>query len=243
MNKKIKYILIIVCVLLLTGCTVRSNITLENNGKTKEEVYLLNKTENLTSDKYSFEKLMDMMVSPYKQVLDFKAYSYTYEKGKKLSGVKVYKSYKNICDYFNNSALNQYVYKYISCTENDFYYEIKNATEYIPYCAQCAEWPELGDVELKIKLPVSATEQNADEVDGNTYIWKYDENTKDKNFYLKISKSALEESKKNYIKNQEIKKNRSKIINIGIIVGVILLIACVIFVFYKKYKKNNFDYE
>ena len=88
-----------------------------------------------------------------------------------------------------------------------------------------------------------ATEQNADEVDGNTYIWKYDENTKDKNFYLKISKSALEESKKNYIKNQEIKKNRSKIINIGIIVGVILLIACVIFVFYKKYKKNNFDYE
>ena len=38
MNKKIKYILIIVCVLLLTGCTVRSNITLENNGKTKEEV-------------------------------------------------------------------------------------------------------------------------------------------------------------------------------------------------------------
>ena len=96
---------------------------------------------------------------------------------------------------------------------------------------------------MKIKLPVSATEQNADEVDGNTYIWKYDENTKDKNFYLKISKSALEESKKNYIKNQEIKKNRSKIINIGIIVGVILLIACVIFVFYKKYKKNNFDYE
>lgn len=82
MNKKIKYILIIVCVLLLTGCTVRSNITLENNGKTKEEVYLLNKTENLTSDKYSFEKLMDMMVSPYKQVLDFKAYSYTYEKEK-----------------------------------------------------------------------------------------------------------------------------------------------------------------
>ena len=69
-------------------------------------------------------------------------------------------------------------------------------------------------------------------------------NTKDKNFYLKISKSALEENKKNYIKNQEIKKNRSKIINIGIIVGAILIIAGAIFVFYKKkYKKNNFDYE
>ena len=242
MRKK-RFLLIIICILLLTGCTVKSNITLNNNGETTEEVYLLNKTENLTSEKYSFEKLIDLMVKPYKNVLDLKQYSYTYEKGKELSGVKVYKNYDNLCSYFGNSALNQYVYKYMSCTENDYYYEIKNATEYIPYCAQCAEWPELGDVEFKIKLPISATEQNADEVVGNTYIWKYDKNTKDKNFYLKISKSALNESKKNYIKNQEMKKNRSKVIIIGIIIGVISLVVCTIIIFYKKYKKNSFDYE
>lgn len=241
--KKIKYLLIVICILLLTGCTVRSNITVEPYGIVSENVYLLNKTEYLTSEKYSFEKLIDLMVKPYKNVLDLKQYSYTYEKGKELSGVKVYKNYDNLCSYFGNSALNQYVYKYMSCTENDYYYEIKNATEYIPYCAQCAEWPELGDVEFKIKLPISATEQNADEVDGNTYIWKYDKNTKDKNFYLKISKSALNESKKNYIKNQEMKKNRSKIIIIGIIIGVISLVVCTIIIFYKKYKKNSFDYE
>ena len=34
MNKKMKYMLIIVCILLLTGCTVKSNITLDNNGAT-----------------------------------------------------------------------------------------------------------------------------------------------------------------------------------------------------------------
>lgn len=243
MNKKIKYMLIIVCILLLTGCTVKSNINLDNNGETTEEVYLLNQTENLTSEKYSFEKLMDMMVSPYKQVLDFKAYSYTYEKGKKLSGVKVYKSYKNICDYFNNSALNQYVYKYISCTENDYYYEVKNATEYIPYCSQCAEWPELDNVELRITLPISAEEQNADEVDETTYIWKYDKDTKDKNFYLKINKNSLKESEEKYNKTKKVKKAGKRIIIIAIIVLVIFGIFTIYKLLKKKYNENSFDYE
>ena len=35
------------------------------------------------------------------------------------------KTYDNVCDYFGNSAFNQYVYKYMDCTETDDYYEIK----------------------------------------------------------------------------------------------------------------------
>lgn len=242
MRKK-RFLLIIIYILLLTGCTVKSNITINNNGETTEEVYLLNKTENLTSEKYSFEKLMDMMVKPYKKVLEFKQYSYTYEKGKKISGVKVYKTYKNICSYFNSSAMTQYVYKYMSCTENDYYFEIKNATPYIPYCDECSDWPELGNVELRITLPISAEEQNADEVDETTYIWKYDKDTRDKNFYLKINKNSLKESEEKYNKTKKVKKAGKRIIIIVIISLVIFGIFTIYKLLKKKYNENSFDYE
>lgn len=241
--RKIKYVLIVICILILTGCTVRDNVTVSPDGSVSENVYLLNKTEYLTSEKYSFKELMDMMVKPYENVLNLKKYSYSYERSKSLSGVKVYKNYDNLCSYFGNSAFNQYVYKYMDCKENNYYIEIQNATEYIPYCSECAEWPELGDIEFKISLPVSAAEQNADEINGTTYIWKYNKETQNKNFYLKVSKSALKESEREYFKNLERKKTRQKILIIGTIIGIVVLISVVAIIYYRKYKKNSFDYE
>lgn len=241
--KKIKYILIVFCILLLTGCTVKSNITVNYDGKVSEEVYLLNTNETFESDRYSFEKVVDMMIKPYQNVINFKKYSYNYEKGSNLSGAKIYKDYDNLCSYFSNSAFNQYVYKYISCKENNYYIEIQNATPYIPYCSQCAEWPELDDVELKIKLPISAEEQNADEVDKTTYIWRYDKDTKDKNFYLKINKNSLKESEEKYKKKKNIEKFAKRILTI-IVIGLVIFAIFVIYKFLKKkYNENSFDYE
>ena len=131
----------------------------------------------------------------------------------------------------------------MDCTENDDYYEITNATDYIPYCSNCSDWPALDDVTLSISLPVSATEQNADEINGTTYIWKYDENTNDdKSFYLRISKSALEESEQRYNEEQENKKNRNTIITICVIAGIVIALGLIIIVLYTKHKKNKIDY-
>ena len=184
-----------------------------------------------------------MMIKPYQNVMNFKKYSYSYENGKNLSGAKVYKNYDNICSYFGNSAFNQYVYKYISCKEDNYYIEVQNATPYIPYCSQCAEWPELGDVELRIQLPISAEEQNADDIDGTTYIWKYDKNTKDKNFYLKINKSSLKENEEEYIKKEKMLKNIKKIAIIIVIALVVFGIFAIYKFLKKKYDENSFDYE
>ena len=155
---------------------------------------------------------------------------------------ELYKNYDNICKYFGNSAFNQYVYKYMDCIENEYYYEIKNATDYIPYCSDCSDWPALDDVTLSINLPIQAEEQNADEINGTTYIWNYDKNTKDKDFYLKISKSALKKNEEDYLKAQERKQTMKKLIILGVIVCVIIIIGVIGIVLYKKYKKNKLDY-
>lgn len=241
---KLKIIVLIICAMfILQGCTVRSEITLNPNGTVDESVSVLANTRIFESDAYSKEQLIDSAIEEHKAVLDFKKYSYDYVLGDDLSGARIYKTYDNICDYFGNSAFNQYVYKYMDCTENDDYYEITNATDYIPYCSNCSDWPALDDVTLSISLPVSATEQNADEINGTTYIWKYDENTNDdKSFYLRISKSALEESEQRYNEEQENKKNRNTIITICVIAGIVIALGLIIIVLYTKHKKNKIDY-
>lgn len=209
------------------------------DGSVEESVSVLGSTRVFESDTYTKEELIDSKVDNYKSVLDFKNYSYDYVLDDDLSGARIYKTYDNICDYFGNSAFNQYVYKYMNCTETDDYYEIKNATSYIPYCSNCSDWPALDDVEYKIVLPFSA-EQNADEVDGNTYIWRYDENSdSNKSFYLKISKANIEAYKNEYEQVQEQKKTRNVII--VVVVLVVILVGVSIFLL-KKRKKNKLDY-
>lgn len=242
--KKVKIIVFMCFLILLTGCSAEANVVMDEYGKVSENVIISEKLSNLNPNKNKAEIVLKSTLNKYKSALDSREYNYD-TKIKKNNGIAEFtNSYSDIMNYFESTVFSQYVYKQMKWTETDEYFEIRNVSEHITYCDDCSDWPVLSYIRVNITLPVSATEQNADEVDGNTYIWKYDKNTKDKNFYLKISKSALEENKKNYIKNQEIKKNRSKIINIGIIVGAILIIAGAIFVFYKKkYKKNNFDYE
>ena len=239
MKKLLVYIIII---LFLTGCTIKNSININYDGKVTEEISVLNNSSNFDSSEHTFEELMDSNISQYKKTLDFRKYTYEYIKGNKLSGIKFNKTYTNICDYFGNSAFNQYVYKYIDCKETDEYYEIKNATDYIPYCVDCSEWPALDNIEYKITLPVSAIEQNADEIDGTTYIWKYNKDTENKNFYLKISKSKLKEYKQDYEIKVDKKNRIKKITIISIVLGVIVVLVLLGMIMYKKVQKNKFDY-
>lgn len=240
---RLKNIILIICIMfILSGCTIRSNITLNYDGTVDENVSVLASTKVFESNTYSKEQIIDGVIEDYQSILEFKNYSYDYVLGNDLSGSKLYKKYDDICQYFGNSAFNQYVYKYMECTDNDYYYEIKNATEYIPYCSDCSDWPALDDVTLSITLPIPAEEQNADEIDGNTYIWKYDKDTENKNFYLKINKSSLEAYEKEYIEEQESKKVIKRVIVIAIIVIIILIIGIVGTILYKKRKKNSIDY-
>lgn len=240
--KKIKIIILMFLMIsLLTGCTVKSDITMNYDGSVKENVSVLNSSDIMGSGE-KLKQIVDNKIEKYKVVLDFKKYNYDYVENEKLSGAKFYKNYDSICSYFGNSAFNQYAYKYIDCAENDYYYEIKNVTSYIPYCPQCGNWPALDDVELKITLPITAEEQNADEVDGNTYIWRYNKDTANKDFYLKINKVSLKENEEAYKQNLENKRR----IRIGIIVATISIIILISIiagrVLYKKYQSNKLDY-
>lgn len=241
--KKIKYILIMfIITIILSGCTIKSNVFVSYDGKTTEEVKVLTDSRVFQSDKYSKQEMIEFSMEEYLAALNFRKYDYKSVVGDNLSGAYINKTYDNICSYFQDTIFNQYVYHHVNCIENDYYYEIKNDTNYIPYCSDCSDWPALDDVTLSITLPVSAEEQNADEIDGKTYIWKYDKNTNDKNFYLKISKSALKQNEIEYVENQKSKKTIKNIIIFGAIIVIIVIIIIIGNILYKKYKENKLDY-
>ena len=122
------------------------------------------------------------------------------------------------------SIFNQYFYKHIDCEEDDVFITIQNDT---PFLTKNNEEDysnpiDLSDVHLAITMPFRAYENNADEISGNTYVWKFDNNEEEKNFYLKIAKNDLIEAKEkmeNQIKEKKASDLRKTIL---IIVSVLL---------------------
>lgn len=241
--KKLNFLLLIIFTLIfLSGCEVSSNVVLDYRGKTTEKVSILNENKLFSSPTRSKKQVIESVLNNYSSVINYGNYNYSITQGKNKSGAVLSKEHDSICSYFKDSIFNQYVYKHVDCEENDFYIVIKNDTEYIPYCSNCSDWPSLNKVILKLTLPIKAEEHNADSVNGNTYVWKYDENTTNKDFYIKINKATLEENKKEV---EEQNKNNNLKRKVLIIVLVIVAFAILAFggmVLYKKYKSNKIEY-
>lgn len=240
MNKKI--LILVLVIILLTGCTAKSEVKVNYNGNVSEKVTVLSNTVVFKNDKYSIKQMIEASISNYLKALEFRGYKFETVEGKKESGAYFTNNYNNICSYFQNTGFNQYVYQHISCVEDDKYIIIKNDTEYIPYCENCSNWPSLNKIKLELTLPVNALENNADSINNKTYIWNYDENTTNKDFYLKISKQELNKNKITVMKQNKDKKVKNMIIvvfSIALVIGCITIISLIL---YKKYKNNRLEY-
>ena len=91
-------------------------------------------------------------------------------------------------------------------------------------------------------MPVKALENNADSIKNKTYIWNYDENTTNKDFYLKISKNDLNKNKirvEHQNRNKKIKNTFLTILTIILVLGCLSIVSLIL---YKKYKNNRLEY-
>ena len=194
-------------------------------------------------NKKDFTKYALDVINNYSPALNLRKYKNEIKYNKKNSEILFTNSYENICEYVEKNLFSQYIYNYISCTETEDYYEIKNETPHISYCQDCTSWPALEDVKFSIKLPIFADENNADYVKNKTYTWEFNKDTSDeKSLFLKISKTSLKSNKNKEIKTENTKvvvKKSLLIIMILLIIGIIALITKGL---YKKYQENKIEY-
>ena len=241
--RKIKIIIFVCFMILLTGCSVESNIVMDEYGKVRENVVISEELTRLSTNKDRAETILKSTVNKYKTALDSREYGYD-TKIKNDNGIAEFtNNYSSIMDYFENTVFSQYIYKQMKWTETDEYYEISNVSEHITYCEDCSDWPELPAVKVNITLPFSAVEQDADEINGTTYTWIFDKDTPaSKTFYLKINKNDLKENEAELERNKNQKKDFSKALKIIIILIASGILILIIKYLVKKYKENKIEY-
>lgn len=243
---KIKIAFLILLIMFVSGCKYRSSVVLELDGTVTEKVTITDTKENskLTNDEYS--KYLDSEISKNIKLINYGNYSYKEINNKDNYGLEFSKSYDSICSYFGETLFNQYVYKHIKCTESDEFITIENDTpiKTTQNMEDYSDPVDLTDIELSIKLPFSAYENNADVIMGkNEYIWKLGSSVSDdKSIKLVLSKEDMEEAYLQYQEMLRINKIK-KIIKIGIfisftVIGILVLTNSL----YKKYKKNKLEY-
>ena len=241
MKNKILYLIIVV--IFLTGCSVDADITINDDMSIKENVSIA--FDNSLAENYdSPGQYAADYIEYYNSAIELKDYSYKIKESNVNSYVNFSKYSKTICDNINYSLFSQYLYKKINCINEDGYFIVESEGEQLVSVPASKKSFNVEKVKLSVNLPVSALENNADEVNGNSYIWYFDENTSsDKRIYLKISKNDLEE-KKSALEETDVKKQSLKkallVMVVVIVGGAIIYTASVL---YKKYKENKLDYK
>lgn len=237
-----KNIILLLVIFILSGCAVEANINI-NYDSTVDEAIKIAFSNFLAVNYDSPEEYAKSYLDYYNSAINYRDYEYIISENSNESYVSFRKKNENICDSIKYSLFSQYLYETIECQEDEYYVVIQSSGDQLISKPQNQKVFNVEDVVLNIKLPISAEENNADYVRDYTYTWNYDEETPiNKNIYLKINKTALEQNKLRIEKEQSQNKTNNifKII-IGIIVFVIVIIFAG-FTLYKKYKNNQIEY-
>lgn len=229
-----KKIFAVFAILILTGCAVNVDVNVNDELKVKEKINV-SFSNSLADNFLSVSDYVDDQVGYYYGTFSNEGYDRDFKQGESESNILFERNLDNICNLVKSSFSEQ-LYSEFNCTEDDNYITIQSVGNQKISLPMNMRRFNVQDLNINVTLPIKATDNNADYVNGTTYTWKYDTNTyEQKQFYLKISKVDLKEK----IRNEKI----DSILGVVKVVSIILVIVSVIsFVLYRKYKSNKIKY-
>lgn len=246
--KKLKtLILLIIITLILSGCTAIDTVTIDENGKIKEKVSVLEDNTKVLYGTKTLTESVEQALSGYKPALDFRKYKTDVKIYEQKSGVVATNEFDDFCAFINNTVFSQYVYKHINCLSSDEYYTVESVGDFITIDSHYVADPVPDVMKLKLKLTFSLTENNADKIKGNTYTWVFDKNTPtNKRIMFKIKKSDFEKAVKEMQEVKKKKEFKKKMIKVtSIIVSLLVfavLVGAIVLRLYGKMQQNKLDY-
>lgn len=229
-----KKILLILSLLLITGCSVNYDLTVTNKHEVKEKFRVMVSNEVIEKSNKSVDEYLDYYSNLYLSNDGYKEYSIKTKKTPQPY-FKVTRNYKGLNEYFGslsfksmfNSANIEETDKYVTVrtSENAYLIELKNNPDIVTKYDQ---------FQIRIKFYNEVIESNADEIDksDNIYIWNVTENDNDSSIYFKIGPKV----KYLVVIKDWFITNLAAIITIA---STILLITSVAIIIYIKSKKNN----
>ena len=223
--------LIIALMLLLVGCDINYNISINEDFSIVSEF-------NYTSDDLSTSSVIDD-----EDISFYKKSGYTVVE--LLRGVKIYKEYKDINAYLgvSNEAIDKVSYD----RDSNMLSVVVNKDKCVRLFTK--ESTEDGDnlassVSFTILSNVPVVSSNADLVNGKVYTWNFNKDNCDRNITISFDRSLTNSSDNNNSSNNDKTSDVNKdntsngnSIYLYVFLGVVLLFG--LYVWYKRNRVNN----
>lgn len=189
-----KKILLGICVLMLTGCKVNYNLTIDKDLTASEEIQMTG-TDSFFDVYYKSSKLniINMMLNTGDRKKTLIDNNYQYEIIEDSTPyVKANKKYNSIKEYLDNTIFYQQYFSNMLYNEDNGIVTIESGN-FIPYEPDDIEQYEVNDFTLKINLPFKVIENNAVEFDKktNSYYWTIKPTDKNCKILLKFDTSKI----------------------------------------------------
>ena len=163
-----KIIILVVLLIILTGCSGNISIDIKEDGSLDETVSI---KDNISLGGVTKEDYLNELIS-------LNEYDSSYLLNKIIEddyvGVELSKNHdeNNLCSSLRSSSLKKLMYNF-SCKKEDDKYIVYGNVNYFKCDENCFEPPEISDGIVNITLPNKAKKHNADEVNGYKYIWHW----------------------------------------------------------------------
>lgn len=231
-----KKIILIISILLLTGCNVKYNLVITDKEEVKEKIVVNVDNSDIANMDMDVDEFLDYYSHLYKQNVGYEKFNINTKKGSDYSQFIVKRNYKDLSEYissysfkymFNDASIER-VGNYISfITSNNLKLEeINSNVEISDFLCD--------DFELSIKFYNEVVKHNADKVDekNNVYTWYVNKNATKDHIEFKIGPNVRYDVKiLDYLQNN--------IVGISLVVIVILFLLSIVMFFFIKAKKNN----
>lgn len=229
-NKKI--ILLILVMLVFSGCSVKYNLNINEDLSVNEKIIA---SESTTSLKIKTGQEPKVAANSLYDSYKIKGVKYnistTSNNRETTSNVSTsFKSLEDYVDYFESDII-----KEVNITEKDGYITLEYKQD-VPLTEYSSRSLVYDSIEVNLIIPFKVTENNADKVNGNTYTWNIKKDGKLKDIKITFNKNETNSSKKiNFFGFFEINVKYSVLF----VCGIVLLIILILLVVYTKNKKNN----
>lgn len=213
--RKIKILLLLLVILLFTGCTGKYDVSINDDLSVDENLYLelpnvdyektlsIFKKNNIDKENYSVFVSSDSVIIKYKD------------------------SFKSIDDYILSSKVYHQLVDEIQYTRNDNYIDI-----YIDEKLKLKSEEEIGlignsndidSLDINLELPFKVLNNNSDSFNKNTYTWNIENGDVDKKIFIQFN------------------PNRSNNLSLQLVVFVVVIICSIILGVYiaKNYKEKH----
>lgn len=213
--KNIKKIIILLFVILLTGCSGTYNLKFNDDLSIKEELNV-----EIPSTEENKQKTLELFKN---NKINNKKYSIK-SSNNKLK-IKYSEEYISIEDYIVNSNLYHLLFDNISYDKTDKYIEVeaKNALDLKNNSIYKVNNYDISLFQINLESTHKILSSNYDQKEGNIYSWTIDENTKEKEVNFKISTD--------YYKN--------RIVYLVPLIIIILVIGISFIYLYNRIRKTN----